>query len=140
MPRNPLSIEATSKSTTTFSLNYYQRPHLTDYNMNVDLSAEVLYSKIDPSMEVAHSKVDRSSPKEYTDHNMNVNLSPEVAHPNIDSSTLEESSEDFSIESLLQRVDEFQKREQLETLEDILWRILSCKSISHAIRRTGVQR
>lgn len=87
--------------------------------MNINFSIEVLYLNIDLLIEVAHLKVDWSSSKKYIDYNMNINFSLEVTYLNFDFSTLEETSEDFSIESLLQRVDEFQKREQLETL----WRL-----------------
>ena len=51
---------------------------------------------------------------------MNSNPSTEcrdIIRHSVDASIPEESSEEFSIESLLQRVDEFQKREQLETIE-----------------------
>ncbi|KAI9762728.1 MAG: hypothetical protein M1840_001137, partial [Geoglossum simile] len=73
------------------------------------------------SSEVAHSNIDLSTPKgpEFlTHHNMNSNVkeSAEVAHSSAPS-TPENSSEIFSMESLLQRVDEFRKREQLETLQ-----------------------
>ena len=91
--------------------------------MNIGLSTEVAHWNIDPSTPKEskfltdhnmNSNIDL--PKESTERNMNINLSTEVDCSNLDLLTPEESSEDFSMESLLQRVGEFQKREQLETL------------------------
>jgi hypothetical protein len=91
--------------------------------MNVGLNTKAAHSNIDPSTPKEsrfltdhnmNSNIDL--PKESTERNMNINLSTEVECSNVDPLTPEESSQDFSMESLLQRVDEFQKREQLETL------------------------
>ncbi|KAI9770963.1 MAG: hypothetical protein M1840_002667 [Geoglossum simile] len=98
-------------------------PYLTDYSMNVGISTEVVHSNISLSTPkksrplTDHSmdpKTDR--PKEPTECNMNINPRAGVECSSVDPSTPDKPSEDFSMESLLQRVDEFQKREQLETL------------------------
>jgi hypothetical protein len=75
--------------------------------MNVGFSAEVMHSNIDP--------LTPKGSEFLTHHDMNsyVDLTEEyaeIAHSSFPS-TPENSSEIFSMESLLQRVEEFQKRE-----------------------------
>ncbi|KAI9767645.1 MAG: hypothetical protein M1840_005516 [Geoglossum simile] len=78
------------------------------------------------SAEVTHSNINISTPKGseiLTHHNMNSNVDlkeecAEVAYSSVPS-TPENSSEIFSMETLLQRVDEFRKTEQLETLRKL---------------------